>query len=160
MSGPAEAHYRRELEKLLGYPHIDPATGIHCRTLVERLLDEAAPGELPHGPVHGDLSQEHVLFDEATNRLSGVIDFTDVVITTPLLDFVYLYHAYGTEFLTRLLGHYGVADAGATLGRVRVLHQWYLAMRLLWVLEHNYQPGIAPRLVALTTARLTQDGPL
>lgn len=160
MSGPAEVHYRRELEKLLAYPQVDPATGAHCGTLVERLLDENAPGELPHGLVHGDLSQDHVLFDEANNRVSGVIDFTDVVITTPLLDFVYLYHAYGREFLAMLLDHYGAADAGATLGRVRVLHQWYLAMRLLWVLEHDYQPGIAPRLEALTAARITRDEPL
>lgn len=160
MTGPAEVHYRGELEKLLAYPQVDPATGAHCGTLVERLLDENAPGELPHGLMHGDLSQDHVLFDEANNRVSGVIDFTDVVITTPLLDFVYLYHAYGREFLAMLLDHYGAADAGATLGRVRVLHQWYLAMRLLWVLEHDYQPGIAPRLEALTAARITRDEPL
>ncbi|HET6314275.1 MAG TPA: aminoglycoside phosphotransferase family protein, partial [Chloroflexia bacterium] len=160
VSGPAEVHYRRELEKLLAYPQVDPATGAHCGTLVERLLAKNAPGELAHSLVHGDLSQDHVLFDEATNRLSGVIDFTDVVVTTPLLDFVYLHHAYGTDFLTMLLSHYGVADAGATLARVRVLHQWYLAMRLLWVLEHNYQPGIAPRLAALTAARIAEAEPL
>jgi aminoglycoside phosphotransferase (APT) family kinase protein len=104
--------------------------------------------------VHGDLSQDHVLFDEGTGRISGVIDFTDAVITTPLLDFVYLYHAYGGDFLAMLLDHYGVADTGATSARVRMLHQWYLAMRLLWVLEHDYQPGIAPRLEALAEARL------
>jgi aminoglycoside 2''-phosphotransferase len=149
MSGPAEVHYRRELGKLCAYPQVDPATSAHCGTLVERLLVEDAPGELSHVLVHGDLSPDHVLFDETTNRLSGVIDFTDLVITTPLLDFVYLFHAYGTDFLTMLLDGYGVADAGATLARVRVLHQWYLAMRLLWALEHNYQPGVEPRLRAL-----------
>jgi aminoglycoside 2''-phosphotransferase len=159
-SGPAEAHYQGELQKLLGYPQVDPATGAHCRKLVERLLDADAPGELPHGLAHGDLSQEHVLFDEATKRISGVIDFTDVVITTPLLDFVYLYHAYGTDFLAVLLDHYGVADTRATLARVRLLHQWYLAMRLLWTLEHDYQPGIAPRLESLTRARIAQNEPL
>ena len=159
MSGSAELHYRRELAKLHAYPQVDPATSAHCGALVERLLEEDAPGELPHGLVHGDLSREHVLFDEATNRLSGVIDFTDVVITAPQLDFVYLYNAYGTNFLTLLLGHYGVADAWATLTRVRALHQWYLAMRLLWALEHDYQPGIAPRLEALTKARLAQNWP-
>lgn len=160
MAGQAEVHYRGELEKLLAYPQVDPATGAHCSALVERLLAEDAPGDLPHGLVHGDLSQDHVLFDEVTSRVSGVIDFTDVVITTPLLDFVYLYHAYGRDFLAMLLAHYPVADAGAILARVRVLHQWYLAMRLLWVLEHDYQPGIASRLEALTAARLTQDPPL
>lgn len=153
MSGPAEAHYRRELEKLLGYPQVDADMGAYCRALVDRLLEEDAPGELPHALVHGDLSQDHALFDEGTNRIAGVIDFTDMVITTPLLDFVYLYHAYGPGFLTTLLERYGVADGVSTLARVRALHQWYLAMRLLWALEHDYRPGIEPRLAALATAR-------
>jgi aminoglycoside 2''-phosphotransferase len=122
------------------------------RNLVDNLLDPLASGELPQAPVHGDLSPEHILFDETTGSITGVIDFSDVVVTSPLLDFVYLYHAYGTNFLTKLVGHYVVADPGSTMERVRLLHQWYLAMRLLWVLEHDYQPGIEPRLQALKEA--------
>jgi hypothetical protein len=56
-----------------------------------------------------------------------------------------------------LLKHYGVADIAATLQRVRLLHQWYLAMRLLWTLEHDYQPGIEPRLQALKEAMATEN---
>jgi aminoglycoside 2''-phosphotransferase len=150
--GPAGLRYRLELQKLLNYPTIDADTGGYLRNLVDALLDPAAPGELPQAPVHGDLSPEHILFDETTGTITGVIDFSDVVVTSPLLDFMYLYHAYGRDFLTMLLDAYGVENRDATLGRVRMLHQWYLAMRLLWTLEHDYRPGIEPRLRALREA--------
>jgi aminoglycoside phosphotransferase (APT) family kinase protein len=127
--------------------------GGYLRNLVDVLLDPVAPGELPQAPVHGDLSPDHILFDETRGTLTGIIDFSDVVVTSPLLDFVYLYHAYGRGFLTMLLEHYGVADTAATKARVLALHQWYLAMRLLWTLEHDYKPGIEPRLAALVAAR-------
>ena len=150
--GPAALRYRLELQKLLSYPAIDADTGSYLRNLVDKLLDPLAPGELPQAPVHGDLSSEHILFDETTGTITGVIDFSDVVVTSPLLDFMYLCHSYGADFLVMLVEHYGVADPGATMERVRLLHQWYLAMRLLWVLEHDYQPGIEPRLQELKGA--------
>jgi aminoglycoside 2''-phosphotransferase len=152
VQGPAALRYRLELQKLLNYPAIDADTDDYLRNLVDRLLDPQAPGELPQAPVHGDLSSEHILMDETTGSMTGVIDFSDVVVTSPLLDFVYLYHSYGADFLTMLLKHFGVADLGPTIQRVRLLHQWYLAIRLLWVLEHDYQPGIDPRLQELKMA--------
>lgn len=151
--GPAGLRYRLELQKLLNHPAIDADIGGYLRNLVDVLVDPAAPGELPQAPVHGDLSPDHILFDETTGTLTGVIDFSDVVVTSPLLDFMYLYHAYGRDFLTTLLEHYGVPDTAATRGRVLALHQWYLAMRLLWALEHNFEQGIEPRLAALVAAR-------
>ena len=150
--GPAGLRYRLELQRLLGYPAINADTAGYLRSLVDDLVNPLAPGELPQAPVHGDLSPEHILFDEATGSITGVIDFSDVVVTSPLLDFVYLYHAYGRDFLTMLLDSYGVEDAATTLGRVRMLHQWYLAMRLLWALEHDYRPGIEAGLRALREA--------
>lgn len=150
--GPAALRYRLELQKLLNYPAIDADTISYLRTLVDNLLDALAPGELPQAPVHGDLSPEHILFDETTGSMTGIIDFSDVVVTSPLLDFVYLYHAYGAGFLGTLVKHYGVQDQRATVERTRLLHQWYLAIRLLWVLEHDYQPGIEPRLQELKGA--------
>jgi aminoglycoside 2''-phosphotransferase len=150
--GPAGLRYRLELQKVLSYPAIGADTGAYLRNLVDALVDPLAPGELPQAPVHGDLSPEHILFDETTGTITGVIDFSDVVVTSPLLDFMYLYHAYGRGFLTMLLDAYGVENRAATLERVRMLHQWYLAMRLLWTLEHDYQPGIEPRLRSLREA--------
>lgn len=153
VQGPAQLRYRQELAKLLSYPVIDGSIAAYLRRLVEDLADGQAPGELPQAPVHGDLSPDHILYDKATGTITGVIDFSDTVVTSPLLDFTYLYHAYGQGFLTSLLEHYGAVDVEATFVRVRLLHQWYLAIRLLWTLEHNYEPGIEPRLRELLTVR-------
>jgi len=103
--------------------------------------------------VHGDLSAEHILFDPDTQRITGVIDFTDAIITTPLLDFVYLYRAYGRDFFERLLHQYGTGNEEAVLSGVELLHGWYLALRLLWALDHDYEPGVERGLRELTLLR-------
>jgi aminoglycoside 2''-phosphotransferase len=106
--------------------------------------------------VHGDLTQEHVLFNPETKRITGVIDFSDVVITTPMLDLVYVYGAYGEEFFERLLSLY-CRDLSIERGQIRaeveLLHGWYTALRLLWALDHDYPPGIESRLKELQAVR-------
>jgi aminoglycoside phosphotransferase (APT) family kinase protein len=86
------------------------------------------------------------LFDPLQRRISGVIDFSDVVITDPLLDVMYLYASYGREFLEPFLSYYAEGDPGRMEARVRALYAWYTAIRLLWALEHDYAAGITLRL--------------
>ena len=87
-----------------------------------------------------------MLFDPQQGRITGIMDFTDVVITTPLLDFEYLYQAYGSRFLTALLGHYCDGDPRPVPARMRLLHRWYLALRLLWALDPGWEQGVGLRL--------------
>jgi aminoglycoside 2''-phosphotransferase len=108
---------------------------------------------LPAAIIHGDLSQDHILFDPETERISGVIDFSDAIISSPLLDFMYLYHAYGEEFLRLLWSYYPVNNPTQILARVGLLHQWYVALRLLWALDHDYQRGIDMELRQLDLLR-------
>jgi aminoglycoside phosphotransferase (APT) family kinase protein len=143
--GSAEEIYHKEGARLMEYPQVDAEVRGYVARLVERAIEAPRKSGLRAGLVHGDLSGEHVLFDEAVGRIAGVIDFSDVVITTPLLDFVYLYRAYGEGFLGDLLEWY--VDRGSTgkqeiVLAVRDLHGWYLAMRLLWALDHGYAPGV------------------
>lgn len=152
IQGAAEDIYRQELARLLTYPTLDSKMREHCTRIVDSLLGEERVGELPPALVHGDLSQNHVLFDSETERITGVIDFTDVIVSSPLLDFMYLYHAYGGEFLSRLFAHYLEGDVTQITERVRLLHQWYLALRLLWALDHDYPPGIERGLRELREA--------
>ena len=146
VEGAASHLYRRELRRLLGYPTLGEEARRYCERLVEQLLDGGRGRDLPHTLVHGDLSQDHVLLDPQTGRVAGVIDFSDAIITTPALDFMYLYHAYGKDFLALLLGHYGAAGAQRITAHALLLHQWYTAIRLLWALDNHYQAGIEARL--------------
>lgn len=76
---------------------------------VERYLEQLAP--IPPAPwpmtlVHNDLAAEHTLLDDAGTTITGVIDWGDVAIADPTVDFVGL-HAWGGEpFVRAVLAHY------------------------------------------------------
>lgn len=150
LQGTAEQIYQQEGARLANHPalneHLDPqiasALRMYVRVLVKSLLNETQLGEMPPALVHGDLSAVHILLDPATRRISGIIDFSDAVITTPLLDFAYLWGAYGADFSALLYAHYDVDAPHLIAYRVRLLHQWHTALRLLWSLDHNYAEGI------------------
>jgi aminoglycoside 2''-phosphotransferase len=149
MQGESPSLYHGELTRLLSYPDLDDSTRVYCTQLVAQILDESPATVIQPALVHGDLSHDHILFDTRTKRITGIIDFTDVTITTPLLDFAYLYDSYGKPFTGRLLAHYPhitPSDAPRAMAHIELLHQWHTALRLLWALDHNYAPGIEPRL--------------
>jgi aminoglycoside 2''-phosphotransferase len=143
--GTATEQYAQALAQLGQYSQVDAATHAYCAQVVDQLLAPQGAGTLPPALVHGDLSAEHVLCDPATRQITGVIDFTDVLITDPLLDLTYLYANYGPAFVARLLPHYHAGDPAPILARVRLLYAWYTALRLLWALDHDYAPGIELR---------------
>jgi len=146
--GSAGEIYRRELALLTNHPrlstYLDDATRkqvlASCIELVLALLASPQPGDLPPALVHGDLSGEHILLDTDKKQIAGVIDFTDVVITTPVLDFMYLTEAYGTDFMLSVMQFYGVPNSKDTGSLVWRLHRWHTVLRLLWALDHDDQP--------------------
>jgi len=145
MQGRAAEIYRSELQRLLAYTILDEKDRRYGVRLVEEILSEPAEGEMPASLVHGDLSQDHVMFDPESKHITGIIDFSDVIITSPLLDLVYIYHAYGSAFFDLLLHVYCREEQPGpqqVKAGVRLLHGWYTVLRLLWALDHDYQPGI------------------
>lgn len=61
--------------------------------------------------VHGDLVEEHLLLDERTRKLAGIIDFGDVALGDPAQDFLGLW-AYGRDAVAHCAGLYGADDPG------------------------------------------------
>lgn len=61
--------------------------------------------------VHQDLIDEHIIFDEKTKKIVGIIDFGDIVIADPALEFSRIWR-YGEYFLDLILKHYKIADRG------------------------------------------------
>jgi aminoglycoside 2''-phosphotransferase len=147
--GSAPQQYSAALDKLLTFPQIDRDTAHFCAGVVRSLLRQERGEAAAPALVHGDLSAEHVLFDPDAGRITGVIDFTDVVITDPALDLMYLYSAYGDTFLTDFLRHYAPERSEPVAGRVQLLYRWYAVLRLLWPLEHGYPDASERRLTEL-----------
>lgn len=103
-------------------------------TQSNRLLSDALDSyeqmlmHLPASTVtHGDLYWRHLLWDTEKNSLSGVIDFGDIAIDDPAIDFAYCHH-FGDKFLESLFKVYGADDAF----RNRVfLHTFFRCFRTL-----------------------------
>ena len=55
---------------------------------------------------HSDLVGDHILFDAKKKKISGVIDFADVEIGDPAIDFRRLWE-FGEEFFQNVLSSYG-----------------------------------------------------
>ena len=66
------------------------------------------PPSLPHERrvVHNDICADHVLVDPATGRLAGLIDWADMMVGDPALDFVGLIQVGGWDFVRDVLHHY------------------------------------------------------
>ncbi len=149
--GSAPELYRRELARLLTYPNLDGNTRQFCTDLVDRILTAYVETD-PLTLIHGDLSGEHILFSPEERCITGVIDFTDVIISSPLLDFMYLNRTYGRPFLDLISKYYSLnhtINCEQISEQVQRLTQWHAALRLLWTLDYNYTPGIQPSLLAL-----------
>lgn len=56
--------------------------------------------------IHGDLTHDHILYSNKLDRINGIIDFGDLIIGDPALDFAGLYHSYGKEFIEKVLQFY------------------------------------------------------
>ena len=113
------------------YPHLDAA----AQSFVETVLDPATDDDTPLRAVvlHGDLSPDHVLFDETTSTVTGIIDFGDLRVGDPAWDFVYLYEDYGLEFLTTALLAYKASEPYGSF--VERIYRWYLLAMIEWVAE-------------------------
>jgi aminoglycoside 2''-phosphotransferase len=156
--GSAPEQYWGNFERLLSYPQVDLDTAHFCADVARSLTRLGREEPLPPVLVHGDLSPEHVLFNPDHGRIAGVIDFTDVVLTDPALDLMYLYSAHGEGFLADLQRYYAPNWGEALTNRVRLLHSWYAVLRLLWPLEHGYPEATERRLAELRGLLQTSTG--
>ncbi|MGH2459850.1 MAG: phosphotransferase family protein, partial [Chloroflexota bacterium] len=144
--GTAEEQYRRDLDRILSYSLLDQGTRDFCQRIMGQHLKELQSEAISLTLLHGEVSQDHVLFDPTTRRITGVIDFNGVVIGDPVRDLLYLYEDYGPAFLAAFLDHDPITDRPRLLAKLHFFHEWHTALRLLWALDHRYAPAIAHRL--------------
>jgi aminoglycoside phosphotransferase (APT) family kinase protein len=62
--------------------------------------------------IHQDLSPEHVLADPQTGQITGILDWTDVMLGDAARDFVFLVGWRGWSFVEDVLQHYPPVDSG------------------------------------------------
>ena len=89
--------------------------------------------------IHGDLSEDHILFASDGITLAGVIDFGDVVIGDPAYDLA-LFWSAGDWAAARAVEAYG-GDA-AMLERSRWSYARHTVLRLCWALDGDVRYSV------------------
>jgi aminoglycoside phosphotransferase (APT) family kinase protein len=90
----------------------------------------AFPG--PRRVVHNDLLPEHVLIDPSTGRLAAIIDFADLCIGDPSVDFAGLLAIGGIGFVDEVLASYRLPIDGLFFDRLR----WHTRVLYLeWLVD-------------------------
>jgi aminoglycoside 2''-phosphotransferase len=83
-----------------------PLASSHVRRIVRQHFEPLLQGwlDLSHTPalIHGDLGQQHILFDRTTGRISGVLDWGIAGLGDPAHDDGVLVNCYGERFLRRM----------------------------------------------------------
>jgi aminoglycoside phosphotransferase (APT) family kinase protein len=97
--------FRSGIASLSKLPNPDPIVQGAMRWVEQvSIPDVAFAGPLRF--IHQDLSPEHVLANPETGRLTGIIDWTDVMLGDPARDFVCLVAWRGWSFTEEVLRHY------------------------------------------------------
>lgn len=95
----------------------------------QQLVEDFLAGPVPETPrrlvfCHNDLGEEHLVVDEATRAVTGVIDWSDAVLDDPARDVAVLWLDFGADVAAGVLAAYeGPAD------RQLRDRAWWYAMR-------------------------------
>lgn len=102
LDGP-DARLRDVVERASGIDAVLPeALRARCGPWLKG--DIALPAEYSGRPrvIHGDMCPEHVIVDPATGRVVGFIDFADLSLGDPVLDYVALVGPLGFETIDKV----------------------------------------------------------
>jgi aminoglycoside 2''-phosphotransferase len=84
--------------------------------------DKILSQQLPSVLLHGDIYNQHLLWDEKQQQL-GIIDFSDMNRGDPAFDFAELYE-YGEDFVSQTYNYYSGPKDGSFLNRAKVYQKW------------------------------------
>jgi aminoglycoside phosphotransferase (APT) family kinase protein len=79
---------------------------VKWRSFLEAGVEAGEPGSIRTTFVHSDLAAEHILLDPATHQVTGIIDWSEISVGDPAIDFAGMFHWGGLDFLNAVLSHY------------------------------------------------------
>jgi len=134
-----QKHYETEMAKMR--EHIYPRLSHTAVNYVENLFDTFVFDlrNLAYAPglVHGDISGKHLLIDELSGALNGVIDFGDLHVGDPDYDLIYFYKDYGEAFIRDLLIYYPHSDPERLLRKLEFFSRWNAVQDILLGLDRT-----------------------
>lgn len=84
---------------------------VWAEDLFERVLADPTVFDYTPALIHRDLAPYHILYDESTSKITGIIDFGVSGLGDPALDLGTLITHYGQDFVNAMSGSYPGLDA-------------------------------------------------
>jgi aminoglycoside 2''-phosphotransferase len=117
------------------YPMLDSRLRARSEEFWQRLLSEFRYASFEPGLIHGDLGIYNILFDPASIRVTGIIDWGYMQINDPAVEFAHLF-LHRPELGEEVLQRYGVEESTF---KKRV--QWYVDSEpfndIMWGVRHH-----------------------
>ncbi len=107
----------------------------YARRWAERLFTLIEdPAFLQHNlsVVNSDVGPSHILFDPATNKVTGLLDWGTTSLGDPAVDYVGILYDYGEAFLRRMVAH-----DPAIPGMLDRIRAWALTMDMQFMLWYQ-----------------------
>ena len=111
-----KAQIDRNLKSHISDQDLEIVTGI------VREVDGLITQKLPRVFIHNDVYSRHLLWDDGKRRL-GLIDFSDMSIDDPAIDFAEL-HEYGFDFVRQVYDFYAGPKDQTFLERAWIYQKW------------------------------------
>jgi len=124
------------LSALHGFP-VSVAERLGAETSRLESLEPLAAAPWPLTLTHNDLAAEHILLDATGGRVTGVIDWGDVAIADPTIDFVGLFMWGGERLVRSVLASYNGPVDDRVLGRVRPWASFRAVQDIRFGLDNN-----------------------
>ena len=131
--------YQEEYEN--AKKRVFPLATIPVRKLIHTAFDNylSNPLNFIYTPalLHADLSPDHILYDPLQQKLTGIIDFGDMMVGDPAIDIMYLFHFWGEGFLRSFLHYYPHNNTEILLSRIRFFRIAYQSDLLCHAIKHH-----------------------
>lgn len=99
------------------FPYCTGYVKEYFRQIILPVMDDEKFFEFKPALIHGDLTPNHILFDQASRRINGIIGFGCAGLGDPSYDLGMLLDHLGESFIKRMRRHYPVT--AASLDRAR-----------------------------------------
>lgn len=118
------------------YPLLDTRLRERSEEFWQKLLSEFRDSSFKPTLIHGDLGTENILFDHASVRLTGILDWGYMQISDPALEFAHLF-MHKSELGEEVLKQYRMRGSNF---KKRV--QWYVDSEpfydVMWGIDHHW----------------------
>ncbi len=125
----------RRVQRIV-YPLLDSKLLARSEEFWQNLLSQFRDANFRPTFIHGDLGTENILFDPASVRLTGILDWGYMQISDPALEFAHLF-MHNAELGEEVLKHYGIRGSNF---KNRV--QWYVDSEpfydIMWGIDHHW----------------------